>query len=99
MGKVHRTRTCCKSFVRSEYLETAPSSEPARKKSLYRRHESAHRYPSTGLKPKLSPTPAAIAVLSSWQSSMVTGSPTEPVLKTRMALFEPAVTRLAPSGV
>lgn len=44
-------------------------------------------------------TAAATAVFESWQLSIVVGSASDPVWKTRIALFSPTVTSLVPSGV
>lgn len=46
-----------------------------------------------------SPTPAAIDRLFSWQSSILEGSSSEPVVKTRQKLSTPAVTSFLPFGV
>lgn len=76
-GRVLRSKTSSSSFVCKEYLHTAPSSDPAMKKSLV----------------------ATIAVCVSFVTSILIGSASDPVVKTRMTLFEPTVMSFLPFGV
>jgi hypothetical protein len=93
-GSVHRVSIPSSLLVCKEYFVTVPSSEPTMKKSFLAMLAASQLFDTLW-----TPTVAATAVLESGQSSIVVGSASEPVWKMRMALFNPTVTSLVPSGV
>ena len=77
MGIVHRVNSLSNENVSSEYAATVPSSDPTRNVLFYAVSSAVffilhERFCFL--------TEAAMAVLFSWQSSILVGSPSDPVV-------------------